>query len=129
LLWYLSLRKPWFKPPDWVIPLAWLGIESALATAAYRLMRSSPSAPRRRALTLLAFNVFMIGGWSRLFFKGGQLGVSTVAAASMVATGVEYVHQARQVDKPAARAGIPFVVWVSFATALTATLWSLYSSR
>jgi tryptophan-rich sensory protein len=32
LFWYWSLRKPFFKPKDWVVPVAWLGIEAALAT-------------------------------------------------------------------------------------------------
>jgi tryptophan-rich sensory protein len=71
----------------------------------------------------------MIGGWSRLFFKRRDLGVSTVAAATMVATGVEFVRQAKHVDTAASRAGIPFVAWVSFATVLTAALWSLNSRR
>jgi len=128
-LWYQFLRKPWFKPPDWVIPLAWFGIEGALSAAAYRLLRSSPTPDRGRALSLLAWNVIMIGGWSRLFFKRRQLGTSTVAAAAMVASGVEYVRQASKVDAAAARAGIPFVAWVSFATVLTATIWSLNRRR
>jgi tryptophan-rich sensory protein len=129
MAWYLTLRMPRFKPPIWVIPLVWFGIEGALATAAYRLLRSAPTAPRGRALSLLSWNVFMIGGWSRLFFKRGRLGMSTVAAAAMVATGVEYVRQANRADPVAARAGIPFVAWVSFATVLTATIWSLNRRR
>lgn len=124
-LWYRSLRTPSFKPPDWVIPLAWFGIEGSLATAAYRLLRSVPTSARNRALVWLYWNVFAIGGWSELFFKRRTLAVSTVAAASMVATGAQFVRQARQVDAVAARAGIPFVAWVSFATVLTATIWGL----
>jgi translocator protein len=129
MAWYLSLRKPWFKPPDWMIPVAWFGIEGALATGAYRLLRASPSAARRRALSLLSFNVFMIGGWSRLFFKNRQLSVSTLAAAGMIVTGAEFVRQSRTVDRVAARAGIPFVAWVSFATVLSASIWALNRRR
>ena len=127
--WYLSLRKPWFKPPDWVIPLAWAGIEGALATAAYRLLRRPASPARRHALSLWSLNVVLIGSWSQLFFKHRNLAVSTVAAAGMVATGAEYVRQAKSVDPTAAKLGIPFVAWVSFATALTATIWSLNRKR
>ena len=125
LFWYWSLRKPFFKPKDWVIPLAWFGIEGALATAVYRLLQSAPSASRTRALGWLGWNVTMIGGWSRLFFKRRQLGFSTIAAATMVATGAEYIRQAKPVDPVAARAGIPFFAWVSFATVLTGTIWSM----
>jgi tryptophan-rich sensory protein len=79
LAWYWSLRQPAFKPPDWTIPVAWAGIETALATAAYRLLRAAPSAQRTKALALLGWNVFMIGAWNRLFFKGRNLPVSTAA--------------------------------------------------
>ena len=124
-LWYRSLRTPSFKPPDRVIPLAWFGIEACLAAAAYRLLRSQPTPDRNRALGWLSWNVFAIGGWSQLFFKRRTLAASTVAAASMIATGAQFVRQARPVDTVASRAGIPFVAWVSFATVLTATIWGL----
>lgn len=81
LLWYGLLRKPSFKPADWVIPLAWLGIERALA------------------------------------------------AATLIANGAEFVLQARPVDRAASRAGLPLVALVSFATALSATIWHLNRQR
>lgn len=128
-LWYRSLRKPFFKPKDWIIPVTWFGIEAALATGAYRLLQSAPSASRIRALNWLGWNVLMIGGWSRLFFKRRELGISTVAATTMVASAAEYIRQAKQVDAGAARAGVPFLAWVSFATVLTGTIWAMNRKR
>jgi tryptophan-rich sensory protein len=129
MAWYLALREPPFKPPDWVFPLAWAGIEAGLATAAYRLLRAPPSAQRSTALALLGWNVFMIGGWSRLFFKRHDLAVSTVVAATMVAGSVAFVKAAKPVDRTASRAGMPLVGWLGFATVLTATIWGLNSRR
>lgn len=125
LAWYANLKKPGFKPPDAAIPMAWLALETGLAWGAYRLLRHPASPPRTRALLAWAVNVAMIGGWSRLFFRHKNLPVSTVAAAAMVATGAAYVAQARRVDPPAARAGVPYVGWVAFATVLTATIWAM----
>jgi tryptophan-rich sensory protein len=129
LAWYKSLREPRFKPPDWSFPVSWAAIEGSLALAAYRLLRAAPSAPRSTALALWGWNVVMIGGWSRLFFKRHRLGVSTVAAASLIATSGAFVREARRVDKTAANAGLPLVGWVAFATVLTATIWHLNSRR
>lgn len=129
LSWYLSLRKPAFNPPDWVIPLAWTGIESSLAFSGYRLLRLPLSAERRKALAWLSWNIFMIGGWSRLFFKRRNLALSSIAAATMIATGVEFVRHAKRVDPTAARAAIPFIAWVSFATVLTVTIWGVNRRR
>ena len=125
LLWYRSLRQPSFKPPDGLIPLAWGGIEAALAVAAYRLLRAAPSPARSKALALWGWNVFLIGGWSRWFFKRQNLGMSTVTSAGLLATSVAFVQAAKPVDKTAARAGLPLVGWVAFATVLTATIWRL----
>ncbi len=125
MAWYFTLRQPWFKPPDWVIPVAWTGIESALAVSAYRLIRAPASPERGRALGWLGLNVGMIGGWSQLFFGYRSLAISTVAAAGMIATGAVFVREAQKVDPVAARAGLPFVTWVAFATLLTAAIWRL----
>ncbi len=129
MLWYRSLREPSFKPPDWLFPVAWSGIEAALAVAGYRLLRATPSAPRSKALALWGWNVVNIGAWSRLFFKRHNLGVSTVAAAGLFASSVALVNEARKVDKTAARAALPLAGWVGFATVLTATLWHLNSRK
>ncbi len=125
LLWYATLRQPRFKPPDVVIPIAWVGLETGLAVAAYRLLRRPPGAARNRALGWLAGNLVAIGGWSRLFFGGRNLPASTVAAAAMIGTGSAYMAQARKVDTVAAAAGVPFTAWVTFATVLTAAIWRL----
>lgn len=123
LLWYRLLSKPDFKPPDWAIPVTWGMIETAMAVAAYRLLRRAQSAPRHKALALLALNTVSIGGWSRVFFGNRNLPVSTISAVAMIGSGAAYIQQARKIDKPSALAGIPFVAWVAFATLLTAELW------
>lgn len=121
--WYRWLRKPAIQPPDVAIPLAWVAIESGLAYAGYRLLRKPSSPLRNRALALLAGNVVGIGGWSRLFFGGRNLPVSTAAAGGLLATSAIYLNEVRKVDRPAARASVPLVAWVAFATVLTAAIW------
>lgn len=123
MFWYAMLRKPWFKPPDIAIPIAWVGLETGLAVASYRLLRK-PSAPaRNRSLGWLAVNVVAIGAWSRIFFGSRNLPVSTIAAAVMIGTSAAYVAEARRSDRVAAAAGLPLVAWVAFATVLTGAIW------
>ena len=123
MFWYKRLRKPFFQPPDLAFPLAWVGIESALAYAGYRLLRQAPSPRRNQALGLLAGNVVGIGAWSRLFFGSRKLPASTVAAGALAVAAGAYVNAARKVDQPSAAAGVPLLVWVGFATVLTAAIW------
>lgn len=123
MAWYLTLKQPKFKPPDIAIPVAWTLIETALAVAAYRLLRKPSSDSRTASLALLSGNVVAIGGWSRLFFGRQNLPASTLAAAAMVGTGAAYVSAARPVDALASSLGKPLVGWVAFATVLTAAIW------
>lgn len=127
-VWYATLRMPRWKPPDMVIPMAWTLIDSALAVAAYRLLRS-PGGPgpqqqqaRHEALAWLALNVSLIGGWSAVFFGARHLPASVLVAAAMVGTGSAAVRAAARVDPVAARASLPFVGWVGFATVLTTAI-------
>jgi translocator protein len=126
-VWYSLLKQPFFKPPDWLFPIAWTGIEAALAVSAHRLLRAAPSVARTRALSLWAINILLIGGWSRLFFGHRNLAQSTFAAVATVASGAALVSEAHKVDKTAGRAAVPLVAWVAFASILTASIWVLNS--
>jgi benzodiazapine receptor len=128
-LWYKSLRKPSIQPPDVLFPIAWTAIETCLAVSGYRLLRAAASAARRNALAWWSCNLFLIGGWSRFFFKTRNLALSTVAAAGLVATSAAFVHRANKVDRTAAGLGLPLLGWATFATILTATIWRLNSPR
>lgn len=122
-LWYRLLRKPSFQPPDLAFPIAWVAIETGLAWAGYRLLRRRRSPRRDRALALLAGNVLGIGGWSGLFFGKRNLPVATVASAALGIAAAASIVQTRKVDPTAAAASVPLVLWVGFATVLTAAIW------
>ena len=128
-LWYKSLSQPSFKPPDWLFPVAWTAIEAGLANCGYRLLRSAPSPARRRALTLWGWNLLVIGGWSRLFFKRHELAASSAVAASLALTSAALVKETAEVDKPAAASAVPLVAWATFATVLTTTIWLMNKRR
>lgn len=127
--WYRKLDKPGFTPPKPVFPIAWTGIETALAYGGYRLMREEPSPQRTAALAFWAANQVGIAGWSEVFFGQREPGWATVASAALGATAAGYVITANKVDPPAARAGIPLVAWVAFATLLSEEIWRRNDQR
>jgi tryptophan-rich sensory protein len=122
-LWYRTLKKPSFNPPDAVFPIVWGCIETALAWSGYRMLRQPSTPARNRSLALLATNVVGIGAWSRLFFGSRNLPASTVASAALGVSAAAYVAQAAKVDKKAAAAALPLVGWVFCATILAASVW------
>lgn len=123
LWWYRRLKKPGFTPPSIVYPIAWTGIQAALAYAGYRLLRAKPAPERSAALALWTANQVGIAGWSEIFFGRRSPGSGTLASAALGASAVAYVSLAGDTDKLSARLGIPLVVWVGFATLLSEEIW------
>lgn len=121
--WYRRLDKPGFTPPDAVFGAVWPVLETGLAVGGYRLLRR-PSGPMRNTATgLWLLNTAMVGGWTQLFFREKRLGASAAASGLMIASGAGYVATAARVDRPAAAVGVPFVVWIGFATLLAERIW------
>lgn len=121
--WYRRLRKPGFTPPSPVYPIAWTGIQAALAYGGYRLLRAEPSSERTTALALWGANQIGIGGWTEVFFGQRAPGWGTAASATLGGTAIGYVVAASSVDKVASRTGMPLVGWVGFATILSEEIW------
>lgn len=127
--WYRRLDKPGFTPPNAVYPLAWTGIQAALAYGGYRLLRAEPSPERTTALAFWSANQVGIGGWSEIFFGNRAPGWATVASAALGAGAVGYVAAADRVDPTAAKLGVPLVAWVGFATVLSEEIWRRNADR
>lgn len=121
--WYRDLKKPEFTPPPPVYGFAWTGIQAGLAYGGYRLLRRPSSSARTLALTLWGINQAAIASWSEIFFGYRAPGAGTVAAGVMIGTAAGYVTAAAREDEPAAIAGVPLLVWVSFATLLAEEIW------
>ncbi len=121
--WYRRLDKPGYTPPDAAFGAVWPVLETGLAVGGYRLLRQPSGTARNAAVGLWLLNTAMVGGWTQLFFREKRLGASAAASGAMVATGAAYVATAAKVDRPAAAAAVPFVVWLGFATILAGRIW------
>ena len=75
-------------------PLAWTVIEAALAVGGDRVSRA------REEESIGFVGLECCDNWQLepTLFQAHRLGVSTVAAAGLVAMGAAFVHQARQID-------------------------------
>lgn len=121
--WYDRLRKPAFTPPAPVFALAWPALQAAQAYSGYRLLRADGSSERTTALALWGANQVGIAGWSEIFFGQRAPGWATAGSAVLGGTAIGHVVASRDVDQRAAFAGLPLVVWVSFATLLAEEIW------
>jgi tryptophan-rich sensory protein len=120
---YLQLDRPRWAPPAWLFGPAWSLLYVLMAVAAYRVWRLEGWAGAQVELGLYVVQLVLNAGWSWFFFvRRTGLGSTIEAAmlwAAVVATMVAFWGR----DTLAGVLFVPYVAWVTFATALTVSVW------
>ena len=118
---YAQLSKPTWAPPAWLFGPVWSALYALMGVAAWLVWRSPGS--RWVALGLFAAQLSVNALWSWLFFTWhrGALAAADVLVllALIVATGAAFWRTSRL----AAVLLMPYLLWVSFASALTWAVW------
>lgn len=123
--WYEGLAKPPFAPPNWLFGPVWGTLYGLMGLAAWRVWLHRERDDVRLALMLFFLQLALNLAWSFLFFGlrsplAGLVGIVPLLAlifATLVAFG--------RIDRWAGLAFVPYLAWVSFATALNAGVWLL----
>lgn len=126
---YLSLERPAWAPPAAVFGPVWSVLYGSMAIAAWLVWRESGWRHARTALLLFLAQLALNAVWSWLFFAWhlGLLAFIDILLlwALIVATVVAFWR-----IRPLAGALlIPYLLWVSFAMALSYTVWQLNPER
>jgi len=110
--WYQGLRKPFFTPPNWVIPVVWniLFILIGLA-GGYMYFQTS----RKKFFTVYAVNLALNWLWSFIFFGLKSPALAFVELVVLWLTIVALIVMAWNKSRVAAWLLVPYLIWVSFA--------------
>lgn len=123
--WYLTIRKPSWNPPSWVFGPVWSALYLMMAIAAWLVWRKCGFSGARFALGLFAFQLALNAAWSPLFFglKNPLAGLLDIVPlwVAILATLVSFW----KISPAAGALLLPYLLWVSFATALNFTIWRL----
>lgn len=124
--WYPTLVKPSFNPPAWVFGPVWTLLYLMMGVAAFLVWRRGTDAEGVRiALAVFAIQLILNGLWSLLFFGLRSPGLALVDIALLwVAIGAA-VWLFWRVVPAAGLLLLPYWAWVSFATVLNGSIWSL----
>ncbi|MCX2522948.1 TspO/MBR family protein [Larsenimonas rhizosphaerae] len=122
---YTTLQQPAWAPPGWLFGPMWTTLYTLMAIAAWRVWRKGGFSVQKRPLSLYLLQLAVNGLWSWLFFawfKGlwALIDVSLLWAL-ILATLITFWR----IDKPASLLLLPYLAWVTLATALNAAVWLL----
>lgn len=117
-IWYRSLKKPGFTLPDKGFPIVWTSLYALMAWSGWRVWRSRPSLRRSAGLALWNAQLAANAEWSKHFFGEHDPERALADILLLESLIAAYIATVRGVDRGAARAFMPYLVWVTFATLL-----------
>ncbi len=125
--WYPTLKKPSFNPPNAVFGPVWSLLYTMMAVAAWIVWRRTGMGAGKVPLSLFAVQLVLNFGWSVVFFglrsPGWAFAEVLMLWASILATLIAFWR----VSTPAGVLMVPYLAWVSFASALNFAIWRLNS--
>jgi benzodiazapine receptor len=125
--WYPTLVKPSFNPPNWVFAPVWsmLYIMMGLAAGLVWDRMESEREVVRKALILFAFQLALNALWSYLFFGLMNPMLAGLEVIILWLVIYETYMQFSKINTIAGYLMLPYLLWVSFATVLNASIWWL----
>jgi benzodiazapine receptor len=124
--WYAALNKPGFTPPNWLFGPAWTTLYILMGIAAFFVLRQGLLAPGVK-LALLVFLVQLILNilWSVIFFGYHQLLGGIVVIVLLWIAILITLLRFWNISTVAGALLIPYLAWVTFASALNIAVWIL----
>ncbi len=122
---YTQLVQPAWAPPPWLFGPVWTVLYALMAVAAWLVWRSGGFRIHRAALSLFVAQLVLNALWTWMFFAWhtGALAFADIVVLWLliVATLVSFWR----VRVVAGALLIPYLLWVTFASALSYAMWQL----
>ncbi len=122
---YAQLVRPTWAPPASVFGPVWSALYALMGVAAWLVWRVGGFRAARTALTLFLVQLAVNSLWSWLFFSWHRGGLAFADILLLWALIVATILAFWKVRPLAGALLIPYLLWVSFATALNYSIWQL----
>lgn len=122
--WYVVLSKPPFSPPNFLFGPVWTLLYALMGVALYLLWTRKSKAVgalKRLFVAQLVLN----GIWSPIFFGWHNIALAFLDIIALWVLIAMLVYKSWKVDKRISLLLLPYLLWVSFASALNYSLWQL----
>jgi len=120
--WYKTLNKPFFQPPSWVFGPAWTILYTLMGIALAFVWNAEDTQFKSAALKIFGVQFVLNLIWSPTFFLAQQptiaLGIILLMWIAILAT----IRSFKKVNATAAYLLVPYLLWVTFATCLNASI-------
>ncbi|WP_026475183.1 TspO/MBR family protein [Alkaliflexus imshenetskii] len=118
--WFASLNRPWFSPPNWVFGPVWTALYLLMGVSFFLIWNQGASRNRQLAVVVYFIQLLLNFAWSFIFFYFKMIGLALVEISLLWLSIVVMLLLFHRVKPAAAYLNLPYFLWVTFATFLTA---------
>jgi benzodiazapine receptor len=124
-IWYESLHKPFFTPPNWIFGPVWISLFILMGISLFMVWWRPDHPKVKTALIFFFVQLILNILWSAAFFglKFPLLGLIDIVLLWIAI--LLTIQSFLKVSRMAALLLVPYMVWVSFAAILNFSLWIL----
>lgn len=123
--WYAQLVKPSWNPPNWVFGPVWTTLYAMMAIAAWRVWQRGGWMRQRGPLGWFLLQLGFNAAWSYLFFGKQQIFLAFIDIVALWTALLLTLLAFWRVRPVSGLLLVPYLAWVTFATALNFALWRL----
>lgn len=120
--WYESLRKPWWRPPNWLFAPAWTVLYIMIAVSGWLVWRKAGFAGAALPLAVYGVQLLLNAAWSGFFFGLRRMDLALADVALLWLSILGLILLFAPIDGLAAWLLVPYLAWVSFAAFLNWTM-------
>ncbi|KAK7108108.1 translocator protein-like [Littorina saxatilis] len=123
--WYENLQKPSWRPPNWAFGPVWTYLYSSMGYASYLVWRDGGGfeGENRLPLALFGTQLALNWAWTPIFFGAKSLKWGLIEITVLWGAIAGTIFTFYPVSKLAAGLLVPYLGWVTLASALTYTIW------
>lgn len=124
--WYTTLNKPSFNPPNTIFGPVWTTLYILMGISCYLVWKKRKEAIGYQwASFIYVLQLILNLIWSFLFFYQQQIGFALVEIGILLLTIIINAFLFYRINKLAGLLFIPYILWVSFASYLTYSIYIL----
>ncbi|ACL15648.1 TspO/MBR family protein [Methanosphaerula palustris] len=118
-IWFATLTKPWFAPPNWLFAPAWTVLYFLMGAASFLIYQKREIDPRvDGALKVYGLQLFLNLLWSVIFFGFRSIIGGFIAIVLLWVLIVVTIWRFHRISPTAGMLLVPYIAWVTFAAVL-----------
>jgi benzodiazapine receptor len=126
--WYATLNQPSFNPPNWVFGPVWTILYTIMGISLFLIWKMDAGKQRNQAILIFMAQLLLNFCWSFFFFYFKMIGLALIDIVALWIMIVVMLVQFYKIKPVAAYINIPYLLWVTFATALNIAYFFLNKS-